>query len=256
MAEPPDGPISPSWARAGARAHRRTTPRAPCGGSRAPPSGGRRPRRRVRGARRSSPSRTSGTGPRSRGGTDLVGEAVRDLIAPQPATSSLAVRNVLGVEILVRAGVGCLVLLRIDLDRGARLPRHRMHGPSSRVENVRPEQVPRRRPLDDELGPCPRRRNGVGLAAEDERLQREAQRLAMLLARPEPKPLSTDIGPRCEGSAAARPNGEGERVPNERVVKHGIRRAAGARALRAAYDERRGRRGSASLECRGPSSCR
>ena len=51
---------------------------------------------------------------------DLVGERERRLVARPGADVELAVRDVLDAKLLVRAGVGRLVLLRGDLDENAR----------------------------------------------------------------------------------------------------------------------------------------
>jgi hypothetical protein len=47
-----------------------------------------------------------------------------------------------------------------------------------------PEEVTRRGPLEDELRRSLRLGHRVRLAAQDERLEREAQRLSMLFTRP------------------------------------------------------------------------
>ncbi len=118
---------------------------------------------------------------------DLVGEPERHLVPRPRADVELSVGDVLAAQLLVRAGVSRVVLLRVDLDRDAR------RGETSHARPFEPrgerqaEEVARRGSLDDQL--C--RRFGwhcvVRLAAEDERVEHEPERLVVLLTGAETK---------------------------------------------------------------------
>ena len=93
----------------------------------------------------------------------------------------LAVGDVFAAQLLVRGGVGRLVLLGLDVDREAR----RSEAPHARPVEPRGEtqavEIAGRRSLDDQLRRRLGRRRVVRLATEDERVEHEPKRFVMLL---------------------------------------------------------------------------
>ena len=118
---------------------------------------------------------------------DLVGETQRDLVARPRPEIELPFDDVLRAELLVRSGVGRLVLPRIHLHPDGR----RCEAAHARTGNRRPEaqaeDVPGRGALDDELRGDLGGARDVRLAAERERLERDVESLSVLLAGPEPQ---------------------------------------------------------------------
>lgn len=118
---------------------------------------------------------------------DLIREGEGNLVARPRADVELTVRDVLAAQLVVRAGIGRLVLLRRDLDEQARVGQAPHAGALDPGREREPEEVARRGTLNEKRGLRLGRFEAVGLATEDERLHREPERLVVLVAGPEAK---------------------------------------------------------------------
>lgn len=150
---------------------------------------------------------------------DRVGKTEGDLVARPGTDVELAVGDVLAAELLVAPGVGRLVLLRVDLHLDLR-GREAAHArPLEPRGEGQPEDVAARGALNDELGRDLDRRGRVRLSAERERLEREAERLAMLLPRAEAEASQGNPG-HASRVASVRPTAPGEESPVTRRSRH------------------------------------
>src|SRR5688500_15960676 len=119
---------------------------------------------------------------------NLVGDGERELVARPGADVELALHDVLRLQLGVSRPVDRLVLLRLDLDVEARGCEAANARPVETRPEAEPEDVAGRRPLDDELGGRDARGRLVQLAPEAQRLERQLERLTVLLTGSEPEP--------------------------------------------------------------------